>query len=413
MQKKILFLGGSHFQLAPILYAKQQGHFVITCDYLPNNPGHQYADAYYNVSTTDQDAVLSLAQQLEIDAIVAFASDPSASTAAYVASKLNLIGNPFQSTLILTRKDLFREFLSAHQFNVPQAAGVESLEAAQAFFNSLNTTVMVKPVDSSGSKGVSKVSKLEDLPAAYYYALSFSRIGKVILEEFIARSGYQIAGDGFVLNGQLVFRHFGQEHFNNNGNPFVPIGESFPLQLPEKIQAKVHNEVQRLLNLLNIQVGALNFDIMLNQKQDVYLMEVGPRSGGNLISEVIRYNTGIDLSKLVVDAALNLECQQFVNLHQSSGYHSCYMLHSSQNGFFNGIEFDVSIQANIMEAFVFVKAGDAVQAFTGSNHTLGCLILKFDSAAEMLEKMVSMCERVRIIMSNEIGNQSVLADFNG
>src|SRR4028119_940970 len=97
MQKRILFLGGSVFQLAPILYAKQQAHYIITCDYLPGNPGHQYADEYHNISTTDKEAVLVLAEQLGIDGIVAYASDPSAPTAAFVANSLNLPGNPYKS----------------------------------------------------------------------------------------------------------------------------------------------------------------------------------------------------------------------------------------------------------------------------------------------------------------------------
>ena len=111
MTKKILFLGAAPSQIPPIKYAKSQGYYVITCDYLPENPGHELADEYHNVSTTDKDAVLELAKKLEIDGIVAYASDPAAPTAAYVAEKMGLPGNPYDSVLILARKDLFRAFL--------------------------------------------------------------------------------------------------------------------------------------------------------------------------------------------------------------------------------------------------------------------------------------------------------------
>ena len=110
--KKILFLGGSPFQLPPIQYAKQQGHYIITCDYLPANPGHLLADEYHNISTTDKDAIFALAANKNIDGIVAFASDPAAPVAAYVAEKLNLFGNPYESVEILSRKDKYRNFLS-------------------------------------------------------------------------------------------------------------------------------------------------------------------------------------------------------------------------------------------------------------------------------------------------------------
>ena len=118
-QKRILFLGGSKFQLPPIKYAKSQGHYVITCDYLPDNPGHAFADEYHNVSTTDLKAVLELAKRLKIDGVVAYASDPAAPTCAYVGNKLGLPSNPYESVLTLARKDLFRAFLDKHNFHTP------------------------------------------------------------------------------------------------------------------------------------------------------------------------------------------------------------------------------------------------------------------------------------------------------
>lgn len=74
-------------------------------------PGHKFAHEFHNVSTTDKDAILKLAKELKVDGIVAYASDPSAPTQAYVANKLGLPSNPYESVEILARKDLFREFL--------------------------------------------------------------------------------------------------------------------------------------------------------------------------------------------------------------------------------------------------------------------------------------------------------------
>lgn len=247
MQKKILFLGGSLFQIPPIKYAKEQGHYVITCDYLPDNPGHKFADEFHNVSTTDKDAILKLAKELKVDGIVAYASDPAAPTQAYVANKLGLPSNPYESVEILARKDLFRDFL------VPKSNSFYRLE--------LTFPIIVKPVDSSGSKGVTKVVKKEDIKKAFEYALIFSREKKIVLEEFFVRDGYQVAGDGFVVNGKLVFRCWANEHFDKLCNPLVPIGESFPSIMNNYTLEQAHSETQRLLDLLGIKMGALNFII--------------------------------------------------------------------------------------------------------------------------------------------------------
>ena len=187
MQKRILFLGGAASQIPPIKYAKEQGHYVITCDYLPENPGHKYADEYYNVSTTDKEAVLDLARKLKIDGIVAYASDPAAPTQAYVGNKLGLHSNPYESVLILTRKDLFRDFLKKNNFYVPKSASFYSFTEAKKWLDELKMPIIVKPIDSSGSKGIRKIETIDAFESAFEYALQFSREKKITVEEFLVR----------------------------------------------------------------------------------------------------------------------------------------------------------------------------------------------------------------------------------
>src|SRR5699024_5041810 len=95
--KKLLLLGGSEQQTLAIQHAKNKGLHTILCDYLADNPGQEYADEFYRVSTTDKEAILHIARQNDINGIVAYASDPAAPTAAYVAEKMGLPTNPYKS----------------------------------------------------------------------------------------------------------------------------------------------------------------------------------------------------------------------------------------------------------------------------------------------------------------------------
>lgn len=397
MQKKILFLGGSLFQIPPIKYAKEQGHYVITCDYLPDNPGHKFADEYHNVSTTDKNAVLKLAKELKVDGIVAYASDPAAPTQAYVANKLGLPSNPYESVEILARKDLFRQFLKEHDFLIPKSNSFYRLEDAKNWIDELTFPIIIKPVDSSGSKGVTKVNRKEDIEQAFNYALTFSREKKIVIEEFFVRDGYQVAGDGFIVNGKLVFRCWGNEHFDKLCNPLVPIGESFPSIMNNYTLKQAHSETQRLLNLLGMKIGALNFDFHYNKSGDFSFLELGPRNGGNLIPEVIKYATGVDLIKYTVDSALGLDCSD-LTMKDTQGYYSCYMLHALQDGVVKEIWYSNEIKNNILEENVFTKKGDKVNKFDGSNQTLGTMIMKFESEKEMLEKMDNMEKYLKVIV---------------
>ena len=123
MNKKKLMILGGHYYLKPLIKkAHELGLYVITVDYLPDNPAHKYSDEYHNVSVIDKEVVLSLAKQLNINGIISFVNDVAVVTAAYVAEKMNL---PFQCSYeaakILQDKGLFREFLSRNGFNVPCA----------------------------------------------------------------------------------------------------------------------------------------------------------------------------------------------------------------------------------------------------------------------------------------------------
>lgn len=400
MQKKVLLLGGSHFQVPSVKTAKQLGYYVITCDYLPNNPGHKYADEYHNVSTTDKEAVLKLAKELKIDGIVCYASDPAAPTAAYVAEKMGFPTSPYKSVEILSNKDKFRAFLTENHFNTPLARGYayEEINIMLAEIKDFHFPIMVKPVDSSGSKGVKKINSADELRAAVEAAIVYSKCKRFIIEECVEKYGYQIAGDGFSVNGELVFRCFANEHFDSSGiNPYVPIGESWPYNMPKYIHEKLHAEIQRVLTLLNMKTQAYNFDARIDENENVYLMEIGPRNGGNLIAQVTQYATGVDMVKYTIKAAMGEDCSS-LHMVEPKGYWASYMVHSQTSGIFKEVWIDNNFRKNnIVEFEMLFHPGDQIEAFMGSNGTLGTMILKFESQEEMLEKMDHMDSWVKVI----------------
>lgn len=390
-------LGGSYFQVPAIKYAKEAGYYVITCDYLPNNPGHVYADEYYNISTTDLEGVLNLAVELKIDGIVAYASDPAAPTAAYVSEKLGLPGNSYECVKILTEKDLFRDFLKRNNFNVPFAAGYRCYKDVLSDIDKFKLPVMIKPVDSSGSKGVKKVISIKDLKVAFDYAMSFSRGKRVVVEEYINKKGCQIGGDGFVVNRKLVFLCLGDQ-FNNEGcNPFVPVGMIFPSTLNITIKQSILEELQKALTLLGFEQGAINVEVMLDGKDNIYIMEIGPRSGGNCIPEIIKYSTCFDSIKSSVDIALGNEVIIKTN-YQSNSFYLYYAIHSRNNGILKNIEISPLLNENILEKHVFKNVGDEVNIFNGSNATIGILLLQFSSDAKMKEKIANMDKNIVIVL---------------
>ena len=393
--KKIMMLGGNYFQMTATKAAKDLGHYVISVDYLPDNPAHKLADEYHNVSTVDKEAVLKLAQELKIDGIVSYASDVSAPTAAYVAEKMGLPTNPYESVMILTHKDLFRPFLIEHGFNSPKSKGFADLSEALEFFKTLGKPAMVKPSDSNGSKGATRVDDEADFEAAFNKAMSFSRQKIVIVEEFLIRDGHQIAGDGFIVNGELVFAGFMSEHFDKLCNPLVPIGESYPSYLSDELKAKAKAEIDRLMKLLGMKFGAINMDFIVDSKGDVYIIEIGPRNGGNLITDVIREASGVDLAKCTVQAALGLDLGEDLS-KPITKYVSSYVVHSLKNGIYEGTEISDAIKDDIILFKDLTDVGAPVERFDNAALGTGAMLIKYDSIDEMVRRMDNMEEYIRV-----------------
>ena len=388
--RKILLLGGSAQQVVAIEKAKELGYYTVLCDFLEDNPGQFVADRFYLVSTTDKDAVLEVAKKEKIDGILAYASDPAAPTAAFVAEKLGLPTSPYKSVDILCNKDKFRKFLAENNFCTPKAKGYTDIEQAVQDIknNYFKLPVISKPVDSSGSKGVIKIDNILEAKEKLEHAMSYSRGKRIVVEEFVEKYGYQIAGDGFSIDGNLVFRCFANDHFNPKCvNPFVPISASFPYNMPEEIQKKIHNEKQRLLSLLNMKTTAYNFDMRIDKDYNVYLMEVAPRDGGNYIPQIIKYATGVDLVELSVRAAMGEKIEN-LSLVPQKGFWSYFAVHSLKDGILDEVQIEEEVlKNNIVENHIIKKEGDRINAFVGANSTLGCLIMKFDSMEQMIDMM--------------------------
>ncbi len=388
-------LGGSHFQIPAIQYAKNAGYHVITADYLPENPGHKYSDEYYNVSTTDEKKVLELAEKLRIDGIVSYASDPGAPAAAYVAEKLSLPGNPYESVKILQRKDLFRDFLKSNGLLVPISASFTDFREAKEFaFERLKCNpIVVKPADSSGSKGVTKHLTINHLEDSFNGALKYSLAKIVVVEDFIEKAIYEMDGDGFVWQGKLAFRCFGNQHNDLDCNPYVPMGISFPYIQEKSLQQKAHDIIESILTKLNMRLGGLNIEYLTDKNGNIFILEIGPRSGGNLIPEVIKHATGVDLIAWSVDSALGKDCSA-LKMVETEGFYSSYILHAKSDGIVRSININEEMSSKIIQKNILIKPGDAVSKFNGSNNTLGTFILKFNNQDEMIFYLDRMTDHI-------------------
>ena len=390
-QKKLLLLGGLRYLIPVIDAAHQLGYYVITCDYLPDNIAHKYSDEYHNVSIIDKEAVLALARDLRIDGIMSFAVDPGVVTAAYVQEQMGLPAvGPYESVCILQNKDRFRTFLRQHGFTVPQAKSFASVEEAMAEKKWYPWPVIVKPTDSAGSKGVTKVDRWEDLPDALEVAFAYSLSNRVIVEEFIEQKGCSSDTDSFSVNGVLKFVSFSAQRFDKHApNPYTPSAYSWPSTMTVDQEKELTAELQRLLQLLGMKTSIYNIETRVGTNGKTYIMEVSPRGGGNRLAEMIRFATGVDLITNAVRAAVG-DSKIDVEQKPYQGYWAEVILHADKDGTFVGLDINPDFKEKyVKEVDLWIKENDPVSAFRGANDTIGTIVLRFDNEYEMLNALAT------------------------
>lgn len=399
-QKKLMLLGGIRYLLPVIKAAHEQGYYVITADYIPDNIAHKYSDEYVNVSIIDKEAVLKVAREKEIDGIMSFGVDPGVVSASYVQNKMGLPSfGPFESVEILQNKDKFRAFLTKNGFNVPQAKGFNSIEAAMSEAYWYPWPVIVKPTDAAGSKGVTRVDKFEDLRPALEYAMDHSLSGHIIVEEFIEKAGCSSDTDSMSVDGKLVFTSFCAQRFDIEAtNPYTPAAYSWPSTFTKDQEDYLKSEIQRLITLLGLKTVVYNIETRIGTNGKPYIMELTPRGGGNRLCEMLRYATGVDMITAITRAMVGDPILDSIEQKPYNGHWAEIILHADKDGLFDHLEISKDLPADIIEENLWVEMGDKVQSFEGANNAIGTLVLKFQSAEDLENAITHQKDWLKVVV---------------
>lgn len=390
--KRLMILGGANSQTPAVRRAKELGYYVITCDYLPENPGHKFSDRYINVSTTDREAVLRLAREAEIGGILAYASDPAAETEAYVCDKLGLPGNRFEAVKIFAEKDCFREFQRDNGFLTPHfvcASGMAELERVKG---DVEYPCFIKPVDSSGSKGISRLDSERELRKGAERAFGYSRCGRIIVEQVIESPYCQLHGDGFVMGGKLIFAGLGDQRFR----ACVPIGSSLPSCLRQDTVDRAVRETERLIECGGLTQGAVNIEARVTAGGEIYLLEVGPRAGGNYVPQLMEAATGFDELTACLKAAVG-EPVCIPSTGHETRFCFQYIIGSEKAGHFERLELDDYIKSRLLTLYIHKRRGEEVRDYVNSAGVAGVALLQFTDREDMERGIREIKEHIRVI----------------
>lgn len=379
--KKLLVLGGASAQVPVIQAAKKEGYYVVLCDWTTTNPGIPLADKHYQVSTLDRDAVYEVAVKENVDGVISN-SEAAMPNVSYIAEQLGLRGNPLNAVETLLSKDKFRTLQEAVGVYAPKHHVAHSLEEYLEIAGEMPIPFIVKPVESSGSRGTTKITAYdrEKLIHAYEENTGFSRNGLCSVEEYVEMPSLTVVeGDIFVLGKEILFDGLFFD-IRSKSKPMLPMADSLPLRIPQEKRNTIETTLRKILEKAGIVFGELNVEMYYTSTEQLFVIEINPRQGGFGVPEMICLHNGIDMHKLLVTTAVK-DDEYFHSLktfRRSCVYLTRHTVFAHKEGVYEGVEFSPEIRPFVKSVFEYVPVGTVIEDCKNATSALALVDLQYD-----------------------------------
>lgn len=396
--KKILILGAGIYQVPLIRTAKRLGIYTIVASIPGNYPGFELADKVYYENTTDAETILEIARKEQIDGIITTGTDVAVITIGEVCDKLGLTGLSARSAEIAT--DKLKMKTCYEQF------GVRTARFRQISFDDKNYAekigelclpVMFKSVDSSGSRGIVKVSNPAEFEEAKANVLANTRSDYFVAEEFL--EGEEFGAQAFVRDGEVRFiLPHGDYVFK--GDTGVPIGHFAPYDLPPDVVADAKEQLRLAIKAMELDNCAINADFILCDGK-TYVLEIGGRSGATCLAELVSIYYGYDYYEKILQTALGEETD--FRAADGSDPDSCegvpnasMLLMSERDGHILSQTYDDPGDPDIVSVQFDHQPGDPVHKFRVGPHRIGHVITKGKTLEAAVETLHQALDHIHI-----------------
>lgn len=291
--KKILVLGAGIMQIPIIKRIKSLGFIPVVADYAVDAPGFKFSDNNYIVSTLDYEGILKVAIEERIDGILT-TSDAPVRVVSKVAKKLGLPAMSEETAEVCTNKLKQRLIFKANNVRCPFFEIVETNSRDISF-----TTLpcIVKPIDSSASRGVTIVNNVEELRKSIDYAFEYSKSDKVLVEQFI--EGREFSVETLTQDGRTSIIAITEKYLFENGY-FVENTHVEPAAVSKEEEELIKTEVTKAIFAVGLNNAPSHTEVKL-LNGNVYVIEIACRLGGDYItSDLVPLTTGIDMSENLI-----------------------------------------------------------------------------------------------------------------
>lgn len=305
MNQTVLVLPGTVWQIPLILKLKKKGYRVVVVHPHADAPALPYADGFVCADILDKESVLTAAKSLEVVAVMSDECDIATPTLAYVSSQLGLPSQTEPLAMLYTDKSLMRDFCVKMNLPCPKYRVCTNVKEALSFFRLNGPRIIIKPIDANSSRGVFTISSENELIAKFELSICYSHHRRaVICEQFI--NGSEFSVDGICMpqgHVSLAISEKQQFEYNKNLDNYL----FFSYDNPRFDYDRLRSINDRFVEASGLPFGFTHAEYRF-ENGEFYLLEIGARGGGNLISShIIPALTGIDTYSLLIDMFVGKE----------------------------------------------------------------------------------------------------------
>jgi len=313
--KKLAIIGASYLQMPLVVKAKEMGIETHCFAWPEGAVCKDVANYFYPLSVLDKEAILQQCIAIDIDGITTIATDIAVPTISYVAQVMSLTGNSNESAVNATNKWHMRDAFLKSGCPVPGYKVVTLNDSIS--LQGLELPVIVKPVDRSGSRGVTKVEDEDKIQIAINEAIEQSITKTAIVEEYI--EGNEVSVESISWQGKHYILAI-TDKVTTGAPHFVELAHHQPSILPNDVKYRIKDETIKALTALNVQYGAGHTEMKITDTGKIYIIETGARMGGDFIgSHMVQLSTGYDFVKGVIEVALGYFNEPVVNESNNAG----------------------------------------------------------------------------------------------
>lgn len=316
--KKILFLGLTE-ELAPLVkLARSAGYLIYATDRNEQCYGRQIADKMFFVDALDKTMVLSIAKKNQIDAITT-RTEMLLSTVAYVCQKLGLFGVSELVAEASNDKYAFRQYIKQNS-NFINSPSFFLAETPKDHAKIESYPVVIKPIDYSGSAGVTLINSATEFERYFESTLQFSRAHKAIVESYI--DGTEFSVETVSQNGKTHILAITQKGIISHDNLVEQrhiIDGRINGTINQEQRELISNQVLAMAEVLGFNNCIGHTEIKLSSKGPV-IIETAARPGGDSIAfRLVELATGINMYENMFNLSINKPVNTTQTLFQCSG----------------------------------------------------------------------------------------------